>query len=872
MLKICSNRLIVLLTIQIFIFTFSIGNIAYGVEFNDDIQKTTLDYQYFDGFGNDKIIRSTRDKSWNLLKSDGTMIKFNVDYLDYAGIENGRYFNFDDDYYRFVVRNEANSTRFVYADKNGKECMVDGYSFAYPTNSEKYWLLINADSNLNYKFGLYDKYNEKEIIPVLYDNLSYINDETIIARNGEGEGIININQKNIIPFKYNFIQYINDSFMIALNSDGKYGVINISNEEVLPFEYDEIHKVSESNDYCRLAKNNKSGLINTNNGIIVIPVEYESIYYVDKEYIENELVVAQKDDKMGIIDVNNKEVVPFIYERIDLTGSCFEVYKDGLAGLLDNKGNEILPTEAIDIMDVADGFITAKVYVENYEHKYAVYNFKGEEIVPPIYDYIDYDASEKYMIVNNDGIANLVDKSTEEAVLTDSFYSDIRYINDKYFAGGNSSYYCIVNFAGQRLTPSYYSNIYIVNVNGEELLAAEWQTSRSFDRNIEYFKQTKGPSAWATEEVAKAIDSKLVPFEYQTAYTFNIKRHELCSIIVKFLEQYYDTSKEEIVRDNKIDVVNPPIIDGFNDDVVICLNLGIVSGRGNGIFDGESEITREEAAVMLNNLSKYLGNATPPKEKFIRDNSDVSPWAKDSVNFVLQNEIMQGVGYGMFYPKSNITREQTYIIVYRMLEAIEIAKTDKATLLTNLSSEDGNYKGFTVKIEDKSKSFPWSNVTNPTYNPTISTVDVDGDGKDEIIILLVTGTGTGIHDEKIHILNLEDLTELNIEDPFDAVNNNVNSSIIINEDKVNITIKWNKNTLEKIFEESSAGMWFNEILFHNIIYYEIENNRIIARASGQMSPAGFPVTAIVEYDENLKVKNIEIEDNELDMVYERLKG
>jgi hypothetical protein len=31
-----------------------------------------------------------------------------------------------------------------------------------------------------------------------------------------------------------------------------------------------------------------------------------------------------------------------------------------------------------------------------------------------------------------------------------------------------------------------------------------------------------------------------------------------------------------------------------------------------------------------------------------------------------------------------------------------------------------------------------------------------------------------------------------------------------------------------------------------------------------MSPAGFPVTVVVKYDENIKVKNIEMEDNELD--------
>jgi len=645
-------------------------NFAYGMDFNDDIQKVTLDYYYYEGFGEDKVVQSVNDGNWHILKPDGSKVKLKGNYLDYAGIEKGKYYNFNDDYYSFVVNNIDNSIRFAYVDKNGTECLVDGYSYVNPTMSDKYWLLMNVDSEVNYKFGLYDKYNKREVIPVIYDNLLYLNDDTIIVRNGEGEGIININQEEIIPLKYNFIQYINDRFIIALNSEGKYGIININNEEVLPFEYDEIHKVSESNDYCQIVKNNRAGLISTIKGAILIPIDYESIYYADKEFIENELVIAQRDGKMGIIDVNNKEVVPFIYDRINLIGNCFEVYKDGLAGLLDNKGSEILPAEVIEIVNVKDGFIIARVYARNNNHKYAVYDFAGEQVVPPIYDYIDYCASEKYMIVNNDGAANLVNKLTGEAVLTKSYYSDIRYINDKYFAGGNNSYYSIVNFAGQRLTPSYYANVSVVNVDGEKLLAAERQTSKKFDRKFDYFKQTIGPSVWAVEEVARAIENNLVPFEYQAAFTFNIKRYEFCSIIIAFLEEKYNTTRDDIITDNNIDVINPPIVDGFNEDIAICLHLGIVNGRGNGIFDGESEITREEAAVMLTNLAKYLGLYTNSYDAYLNDKSEISPWAADAVNFVLQNKIMQGVGNDNFSPKTNITREQIYIIMYRMLNDI----------------------------------------------------------------------------------------------------------------------------------------------------------------------------------------------------------
>jgi N-acetylmuramoyl-L-alanine amidase len=140
---------------------------------------------------------------------------------------------------------------------------------------------------------------------------------------------------------------------------------------------------------------------------------------------------------------------------------------------------------------------------------------------------------------------------------------------------------------------------------------------------------------------------------------------------VEFLEEYNNTSREEILKSNKIDLVNPPISDGFSDDIVICLSLGIVNGRGNGIFDGDSEITREEAAVMLTNLAKYLGLYKDTDDVYLNDKSSVSSWAMDAVNYVLKNKMMQGVGNDMFSPKTNITREQTYIIMYRMLNSAD---------------------------------------------------------------------------------------------------------------------------------------------------------------------------------------------------------
>ncbi len=57
-------------------------------------------------------------------------------------------------------------------------------------------------------------------------------------------------------------------------------------------------------------------------------------------------------------------------------------------------------------------------------------------------------------------------------------------------------------------------------------------------------------------------------------------------------------------------------------------------------------------AVMLTNLARYLGMYTNAQDTQLNDKSEMSSWASDSVNFVLQNKIMQGTGNNRFSPKT----------------------------------------------------------------------------------------------------------------------------------------------------------------------------------------------------------------------------
>jgi len=592
---------------------FSTAGYTYGIVFNIDLQKVESDYYYYAGFYRDMVAQSVKDGSWNILKTDGRIINLKGDYLAYAGME-GKNLNFDDDYYRFVIGNESyhtdNSTRFIYVDRDGLECFVDGYKYVDPTKEKNYYILRNDNGN-GYVAGLYHKYDKKAVIPAIYDTLIYSSDDRITARKIDKYGIMNITQEVIIPFEYKYLDYINDNFIIAVNDIGRYGVINIKNEVIYPFEYYDIYNIPENEGYLRILKDGKFGLINSSDSKIIIPLEYDDIIY---SY--SHTAVALKDGKYGVINLRNEIIVPFIYEAINYSDSGFTVYKDDLAGFIDRQGKEVLPTEYYSILDVEGGLITAVIAEENGDHKYVTYNLKGEEVTFP----------------SDEG------------------------------SGSND----IIRYARDILPSKSYNDVSIMNINGDDLIVAKYKTE-GFGVKFDYFRQTKGPSDWAVKEISEAIENNLIPKDYQSLFTFNIKRYEFCRIIVSFLEQYLDTTLKDIIKNNNIDVYNTPIIDEFNADIAVCLHLGIVNGRGNGIFDGESEITREEAAVMLTNLAKYLELYTNTYDQDLSDKEEVSSWAVDAVNFVLESKIMQGVGSDMFSPKTNITREQTYIIMNRML-------------------------------------------------------------------------------------------------------------------------------------------------------------------------------------------------------------
>ena len=114
---------------------------------------------------------------------------------------------------------------------------------------------------------------------------------------------------------------------------------------------------------------------------------------------------------------------------------------------------------------------------------------------------------------------------------------------------------------------------------------------------------------------------------------------------------------------------------------------GYVSGFGDNTFKPNENVTREQIAVMLNNLYEL---ETKEENINIADLEEVSFWAKEAVKNVVSNKIMSGYSDGTFGGKRRITRAEGVVALHNVSDSnIFIAKKEsKNQDLENIEFED----------------------------------------------------------------------------------------------------------------------------------------------------------------------------------------
>ena len=97
---------------------------------------------------------------------------------------------------------------------------------------------------------------------------------------------------------------------------------------------------------------------------------------------------------------------------------------------------------------------------------------------------------------------------------------------------------------------------------------------------------------------------------------------------------------------------------------------GFVNGIGEGKFGYGESITREDMAVMIYNVMKSMGVDFSEVKDSFADYDQISDYAKEAVGALTAKGIINGVGDNMFAPKDTATRAQAALLVYAIVKGV----------------------------------------------------------------------------------------------------------------------------------------------------------------------------------------------------------
>jgi len=99
-------------------------------------------------------------------------------------------------------------------------------------------------------------------------------------------------------------------------------------------------------------------------------------------------------------------------------------------------------------------------------------------------------------------------------------------------------------------------------------------------------------------------------------------------------------------------------------------DVEIVVGS-NGYFYPDSEITREEMAVMIVKAMELKGINVQASIVNFDDKDQISSWAVDYISKAVEKGIIRGMTITTFEPKSSATRAHASVMVYNLMELLD---------------------------------------------------------------------------------------------------------------------------------------------------------------------------------------------------------
>ena len=259
------------------------------------------------------------------------------------------------------------------------------------------------------------------------------------------------------------------------------GIIDMKGKMILPASYDKIENLTRHfskgfEGYYKVTIDKKSGIVDTNNTII-IPIEYDYLYD-----FEDKFFIVKKDTLFGLFAKNGDLIhgLKFDYIERGRNDKCvvYLTHKDGLVGVINNKGEEIYTPQFKKVSKVPDGDLDIR-FVERYEKNYylvftiqygksGLFNlYTGKFDLELEYDNICQQLNKRYFSAKKNGKFGVV--SYENKVLIDFIYDTISFyhtfvideeeMEEAGFVASLNGAYGALNLKNKTLIPFIYKEL-----------------------------------------------------------------------------------------------------------------------------------------------------------------------------------------------------------------------------------------------------------------------------------------------------------------------------------------------------------------------------------------------------------------------------
>ncbi|SFL86982.1 WG containing repeat-containing protein [Paenibacillus sp. 1_12] len=492
------------------------------------------------------------------------------------------------------------------------------------------------------KFGVIDK-NGGEVVAPQYFSIQDFNEDFARFENSSS-GLIDKLGNRVIEFEKGTSYGLSEG-LVAFNTNSYSGYMDKTGEEVLTFPY--MFTESFKGGVANVVADNKIGLIDKNGQEIIAPQ-----YDVFTDFDEEGLAQVAKDRKLRFIDKTGQEIIStFPYQGSHgFSEGLAPVHKNQLWGYIDKTGEEVIPLQ-YDFAYKFMGGLARVAKKKDSGYLWGFINKEGKVVIPLQYSEHVF-KYEVYKVNFSEGL-EAVDKQGGESGITHAYI-------DK---SGKE----VLSFS--HTNPVYEVFNFKNGLGRIQLSPGKW----AYISN-----PLEAPADWAQPEVDKARSLGLVPEDILYGYNQSISRSDFSKLVVKLLTVKKGKPIDILLADNK-KVVNKAVFIDTDDPAIQAANaLELISGKSEGIFDPDGDITRQEAAVILARTAKFLGiTHTPAIGTEFADTKDIASWAKDAVSMVSSAEdktnrstIMGSTVNNSFSPNATYTRQQAFISIKRLFHAL----------------------------------------------------------------------------------------------------------------------------------------------------------------------------------------------------------